>query len=72
MLKEGLAIPAGRSCVKWPWVVLIDTAACWGLSAKMAAVGHNKMAAMISGKMAATAQAKMPATALQEVIYSPA
>lgn len=71
MLNEGRAILAGRSYIKWPWVVLIDTAASWGLSAKMAAVGQNKMAAMTMGKMAVKAQAMMPATALQELIYSP-
>lgn len=49
----------------------MDTAASWGLSAKMAAVGQNKMAAMTMGKMAVKAQAMMPATALQELIYSP-
>lgn len=49
--------------MKWQGLVLVDSAASWGGSAKMAAVAQAKAVAMASGKMVAMAQAKTADTA---------
>ena len=62
-LSEGLAIAAVNSDMKWQGDALVDSAANWGGSPKMAVMAQAKMAAMAQAKVVAMALSKMAAMA---------
>lgn len=61
---EGLTTPTVNTDMKWQGDVLVDSAASWGGSAKMAAMAQAKTVAVVQAKMAAMAQAKTSTIAL--------